>query len=111
MKSASDRDGNGEIGALGRIKIKKEIIGMIEIGVAAGPGIVVDAIEAGEEEEGREIVGCGSGVFFALASFRIAWNGFDQLRRTLAQIFLIDVLCLVLVGLVALDRRYIGEIR
>src|SRR5258705_5260561 len=51
IKSSSDRDGNGEIGALGRIKIEKEIIGMVEIGVAAGPGIVVDANQAGVEED------------------------------------------------------------
>src|SRR5438445_1655717 len=111
MKRSSDRDGNGEMGALGRIKIEKEIIGMVEIGVAAGPGIVVDATEAGEEEEGSAIVGCGVVDFFAQASFRIDRNCFEPLRNTLAQIFLKEGLALDSVGIAAKDQRSIAEKR
>src|SRR6266704_1725805 len=83
MKSSSDRDSNGEIGALGRIKIEKEIIGVVDIGVAAGPGIMVDATEAGQEEEGSAIVRSGVVDFFA-QSFRVDRNCFEPLRNTLA---------------------------
>src|SRR6266478_9691847 len=110
VKSSSDRDSNGEIGALGRIKIEKEIIGMVEIGVAAGPGIVVDATEAGEEEEGSAIVRCGVVDFFA-QSFRIDRNCFEPLRNTLAQIFLKEGLALDSVGIAAKDQRSIAEKR
>ena len=104
MKSSSDGDGDGEIGALRRIEIVKEIIGVIEIGVTAGPRIVVDAAEAGQEEKGSAIVRSGI-VNFLASSLRIDGHGFEPIRNTFAHIFLKKGLALDSVGVAAQNQR------
>src|SRR5436853_6449061 len=65
MENSSDRDYNGEIGALRRIEVEEEIDRMLKIGIAAGPRVVVDATEAGQKQQGGPIVGGGVVYFFS----------------------------------------------
>jgi len=51
MEGFGDGDDNGEFCVVGGIEIEEEIVGMINVGEAAAPGIVVDAAEAGEIEQ------------------------------------------------------------
>ncbi len=50
MKSLSDSHGHGEIGALGRVEVEEEVVGMLKIGMAAGPRIMVDATEGRQKQ-------------------------------------------------------------
>ena len=104
QKRAGDGDADGEFGAIGRIEIEEEIVGMLEIGVAAGPGIVVDAAEAGEEEKSREVV--GGGVVNVLAFFFGGdGNRFEPVRDSFAHIFLEEGLTFDAVGIAAEHQR------
>src|SRR5262249_11881473 len=46
VKRLGNGNDDGEFGAIGRIEIEEEIIGMGKIADAARPGIVIDAAEA-----------------------------------------------------------------
>src|SRR5258708_37608078 len=87
MQSSGNRDDHGEIGALGRVKVEEEVVGMLKIGIAAGPGIVVDATEAGQKQKGSAVAG-GRVMYFFSAVFGIEGGGFKPLRYAFAQIFL-----------------------
>jgi len=64
---------------------KKKIVRVVEIGNGAGPGIVVNAAEAGEKQERGEIVGCGVANFLA-AFLRSRWETvFEPIGETFAQ--------------------------
>src|SRR5713226_1757587 len=87
MQSSSDGDNHGKISPVGRVEVEEKVVGMIEIGVAAGPGVVVDAAEAGQEQKRGAIVG-GRVVYFFSALFGIEGYGCEPFRDALAQIFL-----------------------
>jgi len=74
VESFSDLDDDGEVRAVGGVEVEKEIVGMIDVAVAAAPGIVVDAAEAGEVEKRGAIIGDGVMDYFT-AMFRVDGNG------------------------------------
>ncbi len=57
VEGASDGQDTRKFGAIGGIEIEEEIVGMLLIVAAAGPGIVVDAAQAREVEKRGEVVG------------------------------------------------------
>src|SRR5207302_8152791 len=108
MKRSSDRDYDGESGALGRIEVEEEVVRMLKIGKATGPGIVVEATEAGQKEKGRAIVG-GRIVYFFSALFGIEGHGCEPFRDALAQVFLKEGLALYAVRIAAQDEGPIAK--
>ena len=76
VECASNRQDMRKFGAVGGIEIEKKIVRMLLVVATAGPGIVVDAAEAGEIEERGEIV--GDDILDVLA-FTFGWDrhGFD----------------------------------
>src|SRR5260370_39503025 len=110
MQSSGNRDDHGEIGALGRVKVEEEVVGMLKIGIAAGPGIVVDATEAGQKQKGSAVIG-GCVVNFFSSFFGIKRHGCEPLRYAFAQIFLKESLCLDSVRIAAQDQGSIADKR
>ena len=108
MKGSSDRDRHGEIGAFGRIKVEEEVVGMLKIGKATGPRVVVDAAKAGQKEKGSAIVG-GRVVNFFSALFGIEGHGCEPFRDALAQVFLKESLALDSVRIAPQNQRPIAE--
>src|ERR1700674_2064170 len=108
MQSSSDRDDYGEIGALGRIEVEKDIVRMLKIGIAAGPRVVVDAAEGGQKQKGSAVVGCRV-VYFFSAFFGIEGHGCEPLRYPLAQGLLKESLALDSVWIAAQNQRPIAE--
>src|SRR5712692_9307705 len=108
MQSSGNRDDHGEIGALGRVKVEEEVVGMLKIGIAAGPGIVVDATEAGQKQKGSAVIG-GCVVNFFSSFFGIKRHGCEPLRYAFAQIFLKESLSLDSVRIAAQDQGSIAE--
>ena len=107
-----DGDNDGEVGAVGRVEVEEEIVGMIDVGVATAPGIVVDAAEASEIEERGTIVGDGVMDDFA-AMFGIYGNSLKPVGEAMnfAEIFLEESQALDAVGITAEDERAIFEER
>ena len=83
MQRFGDGDDDVELGAIGGIEVEEKIVRMVEIGNRAGPGIVVDAAEAGEKQERSEVIGGGVVNFFA-AFFRVDGNGLEPIGETFA---------------------------
>src|SRR6266571_1130270 len=110
MQSSSDRNDHGEIGTLGRVKVKEEVVGVLKIGIAAGPGIVVDATEAGQKQKGSAVIG-GRVVYFFPSFFGVKRHSCEPLRYALAQIFLKESLSLDSIRIAAQDQRPIAEKR
>src|SRR5437879_9824664 len=104
MENSSDRDYNGEIGALRRIEVEEEIVRMLKIGIAAGPRVVVDATEAGQKQQGGPIVG-GGVVYFFSAFFGIEGHGCKPFWYPLAQVLLKESMALDSVWVGARNHR------
>src|SRR2546429_4326115 len=108
MESSSDRDYDGEIRALGRIEVEEEVVRMLQIGKATGPGIVVDATEAGQKQQGSAIVG-GRVVNFFSTLFGIEGHGCEPFRDPLAQVFLKERLALDSVRIATQNQSPVAE--
>src|SRR5260370_8686798 len=87
MKRFGDSDDDGEFRAIGRVEVEEEVIGMIEIGNAVGPRVVIDATEAGQKEKGSAVVG-GSIVNWFPFFFGIDPHGWVPLGHAFSQVFL-----------------------
>src|SRR6266487_1227945 len=110
MQSSGNRDDHGEIRAFGRVEVEEKVVGMLKIGIAAGPGIVVDAAEAGQEQKGSAVIGSRVVNFFS-PFFGIKRHGCEPLRYAFAQIFLKESLSLDSVRIAAQDQGSIAEKR
>src|SRR5712691_7890082 len=110
MQSSGNRDDHGEIGALGRVEVEETVVGMLKIGIAAGPGIVVDATEAGQKQKGSAVIG-GCVVNFFSSFFGIKRHGCEPLRYAFAQIFLKESLYFDSDRIAAQEKRPIAEKR
>src|SRR6476661_5368458 len=87
MERTSNRNRHGKICAFGRIEVEEKIIGMFDVIEAVGPGIVVDATQAGQEKQGGAVVGSGVLNFLA-APFGIDPNGLEPIRDAFMHVFL-----------------------
>ena len=110
VEGASDRQDARKIGAVGGIEVEEKIVGMLLIVAAAGPGIVVDAAQAGEVEKRGEVV--GDDVLDVLAfTFRRDGHGFNPFGNALGHILLEKSLAFDAVGITAQHQGAIFEER
>src|SRR5260370_37563326 len=107
MESAGNRDDHRELRAFGRVEVEEKVVGMLKIGIAAGPGIVVDATEAGQKQKGSAVIG-GCVVNFFPSFFGIERHGLKPLWYAFAQIFLKESLSLDYVRIAAQDQGSIA---
>src|SRR5580700_4238597 len=110
VKRFGDRNHNGEFRAVRWIQIKEEIVGVFEIGGARGPGIVVDATEAGQKEKGSAVVGGGIMDFLPFA-LGIHGDSFKPFRQAFAYVFLKESLAFDSVRIAAQNQRAVAEKR
>src|SRR5580692_4726964 len=110
VKRLRDRNHNGKFRAIRWIQIKEEIVGVFEIGRARGPGIVIDATEAGQKEKGSAVVGSGIMDFLPFA-LGIHGDGFKPFRQAFAYVFLKESLAFDSVGIAAQNQRAVAEKR
>ena len=112
VEGLGDSDDDGEIGAIGGVEVEEEVVGMIDVGDAAAPGIVVDAAEAGEIEESGAIIGEGVVNFFA-AMLGIDGNGVKPVGEAVdvTEIFLEEGLTFDAVRITAENQRAVFEER
>ena len=110
VESFRDGDNHGEIGAVGRVEVEKEIVGMIDVGGAAAPGIVIDAAEAGEIQKRGAVAGYGVVNFFAVA-LGVDRNGVEPVGEAVdfTEVFLKEGLPFDAVGIPAENQGTILE--
>src|ERR1051325_2216670 len=77
---------------------------MVEIVVAAGPGIVINAAEAGEKEQRSAIVG-GGVLNFLASAFRVDGHRFEPIRNPFMHILLEKCLASDAIGITAQHER------
>src|SRR5713101_3794076 len=87
MKCSSDSHDNREFRAVRGIQIEEEVVGVVKVGIAVGPRIVIDAAEAGQEQQGSAVVGRRV-VNYLTTMFGIHGNRFEPVWHALAQVFL-----------------------
>src|SRR6267143_5663335 len=108
MKRSSDSHDNGEFRAVRRIQVEEEVVRMVKVGIAVGPRVVIDAAEAGQEQQGSAVVGRRV-VNYLTTMFGIHRNRLEPLRQTFAQIFLKKSLALDSVGIAAQYQSLIAQ--
>src|SRR5260370_42032827 len=97
MQRPCNRDCNREFRALGRIEVEEKIVRMVQIFIAAGPRIVIDAAEAGQKQK-RSAVISGGVVNLLPAFFGIDGHSLEPVRQAFTPVFLEESLPLDSVG-------------
>ena len=108
MESASDGHYNRKFRAVRGIQIEEEVVRMVKIGIAVGPGIVVDATEAGQKEKGGAIVRRGV-VNLHAAMLGVHGNRLKPLRQTFPHVFLKKSLSLDSVRVAAQNQSPVAQ--
>src|SRR6267143_7273972 len=93
MKRSSDSHDNGEFRAVRGIQVEEEVVRMVKVRIAVGPRVVIDAAEAGQEQQGGAVVGRRV-VNYLTTMFGIHRNCFEPVGHALAQVFLKESLAL-----------------
>src|SRR5260221_1400368 len=110
LKRLSDGHDQGNLRAIGRVKVEEEVIGVIEICNAVGPRVVVDATKPGQKEKGSAVIGRRV-VNHLTAMFGIQRNRLEPIRYSLAQVFLKKSLALYSVGIASQNQSPVAQKR
>src|SRR6267378_1400906 len=108
MKRSSDSHDNGEFRAVRGIQVEEEVVRMVKVRIAVGPRVVIDAAEAGQEQQGGAVVGRRV-VNYLTTMFGIHRNRFEPVGHALAQIFLKESLAFDSVRIAAQDQGPVAE--
>ncbi len=110
VQGPRDGDHRRKLGSFGRVQVEEDVVGKIEAVPPAGPGIVVDAAQIGQIQQGRPVVGDVI-LDFLPALLGINPDRIHPLRHRFARILLKERLPADAVRVAAQDKRPVLEER